>query len=219
MKKLVLFATVLLLSALSTQAQDMMIGPFVSAKAGINAGKIRDGRKTSVNFNGLPDIGVTYYLPFGKGSTTGLNLDLAYSTYSYGTIIVGTNGAKDINFDDALNFISLSPMLNANGFLLGFNIGIPSGGKETLHAYSFTVLGQTFSKPDTSASINSSDMNMMLELRIGGMFKLVDSKSGQLNLVLLGGYQLNGLAKNDTSDYNPHAASISLGLNYLFSLK
>jgi hypothetical protein len=63
-------------------AYSLHVGVFVAAKAGVNTTVAR-GRKTDLNFNTLPDLGISIFAPFQSGSRFGAGLDIGYATYSY----------------------------------------------------------------------------------------------------------------------------------------
>ncbi|HZV11667.1 MAG TPA: hypothetical protein VFA55_00510 [Candidatus Kapabacteria bacterium] len=208
MKKLVYCVLFVIISVYSAQAQNiypMAVGPFITLKGGVNTGTIPNGTKTDFALNSIPDFGATAYFPFSDSSNIGVAVDLGYSTY--GIRSKPNTGAVDSNtFDSSYSYLTLSPSLNANVFTLGFNFGIP------LAASAKNLSG------NQNRNLNTSLLSMLVELRVGAMIPLMNDATGRLDLIVQGGYMLSGMYSSSTSS-NPKAASIALGLNYLFSLK
>ena len=61
-----------------------------------------------------------------------------------------------------------------------------------------------------------------IELRLGGMIKVLESDMGQLNVLIRAGYMVTGLYNDDfigaESEFNPKIVSGAIGVNYLFDL-
>ena len=128
MKKIIIASILVFCATTSLFADDtgnpIAIGPFINLKAGTNAGTIPTGEKTSFTFNGIPDFGVTGYLPFSKGSNVGVSLDLGYSTYAI-PIQPNTGATDDNSFVSKVSYFTIAPSLNASVFTLGFAFGLP----------------------------------------------------------------------------------------------
>ncbi len=208
MRKFVYGLLFIVISAYSTYAQNiypLALGPFITLKGGVNAGTIPTGTKTDFAFNGIPDFGATLYIPFSDSSNIGAAVDLGYSTYAIRSK-PNDNATDNNTFDYKYNYLSLSPTLSANVFTLGFNFGIP------LAASANNLSG------NQSRNLTLDSVGILIELRIGAMIPLVSSPTGRLDLLVQGGYMLGGIY-NTSSSANPKAASVALGLNYLFALK
>ncbi len=215
MKKIVI-AFLIAVTISGAQAQEdfhyRSAGPFLAFKTGVNGGYIPTGRKNSVAFNGMPDLGFTLFYPLGEESDLGLLVDLAYTTYAYG--IKGV----DVNYDEALkyNYITLGPSIHFNGFTAGLNFGIPVGN-------------------NFGDKLDVDKMNFMVEVRLGYYYPVLNDEDGTLNVFAQAGYMLTGIYKNFTKDdpllkivpptyperftdkYNPRAVSLMIGLNYLLN--
>lgn len=183
------------------------VGPFIFAKAGVNAADVREGIKNGVAMSPLPDFGVTGYIPFNEESKIGATIDIAYSTYAYQKKLHGDEGNPWI---DKFHYFTISPSIHVWGFLLGLGLGIPLGGE--------------YDKQNLE--LKSDYMSFMVELRIGAMIPIVESDFGRLNILIMGGYFLTGqfteqFAKSGYiggEGFNTHPASLGLGINYIFNI-
>ncbi len=217
MKRILVLLSVVAVMTTTAFSQNIYLGPSVVFKGGTNAGNIPDGTKTAFNFNGLPDIGLTFKWMFDKESSLGLLFDAEYATYSYRMRPEDENVAND---DNTLvykpSYISLSPGLFFSGFTLNFAFGFPS---------SYSV--QTVSGNDAGLFVGTQqDLNgPSIEIRLGGMIRAMKSDAGELNIVLRAGYMLTGLYQPDyftnnglDDSLNPNVVSGGIGINYLFNL-
>lgn len=200
---------VLIVGSLSASAQSsfpMGLGPFLAAKAGVNTAEIINGTKTGMTFNSPPDFGATFYFPFSKHSTVAATIDLGYYTASI--LTKPESGATDATtVISSAHFFSIAPSFNFSSFMLGLNFGLPMSANVSNKSGSISI------DPGTD------DVATLIEIRLGGMIPIYQNETGRLNFTVTGAYALTGLSKSDKSDYNPKAASLSMGLNYLFTLK
>lgn len=200
------------------------IGAFLAAKAGINTAVAR-GRKTELNFNPLPDLGISLYLPFLPGGHIGAGLDIGYATYSY--VNKPESGVTDANsIVERYSYVNIFPHLNMSGVVLGVNFGFaPSGRAATKSGDQVTVV------TDGKRDLGSEHLGTLLELRVGGNIPVWEHRSGQLNVYAMLGYTLSGLysdyrtyiySRDDyttpSADNNPRPASLALGLSYYFRI-
>lgn len=199
---------VCMLASTVSQARDffpMGIGPFVSAKGGVNSNDPPNGIKNGFVFNGIPDFGATFFMPFEKYSTFALLVDLGYTTYAYEQKY---DADESIKWTEKYHYVTLGPSLYMSGFVAGFNFGLPMSGETDI--------------ANASGDIPSDKLSMVIELRLGGMFTLLDSPTGRLNLNVNLGYAFSGIYQSGkygfVDDFNPIPASVSLGFNYLFNL-
>ncbi|MFA6570646.1 MAG: hypothetical protein WCT77_05355 [Bacteroidota bacterium] len=206
MKKFTFILTLVLIlnisHVFSSDNFPMGVGPFISLKGGVNAASVPNGVKNDFAFNPLPDFGVTGYFPLTDKSQFGIAADLAYSTYAFGTKLT-----NDVTNKTAyrVSYLSLAPNLYVSGFIIGFNFGLPLNGK----AKNTNYISET--------DIKTDDLAFLVEIHIGGMIPLFYNETGRLNLILQGGYALTGLY-NDNRDFNPHPASASVGIGYIFNI-
>ena len=92
--------------------------------------------------------------------------------------------------------------------MVGANIGIPVGASMS------NVSGSI------KASASSTEgMAIITELRIGGMIPVMRNELGRLNFVVIGGYMINGMDNGYSSSYNPKAASLMMGFNFLLNFQ
>ncbi len=214
MKKL-LFTIIALLTLISSaKAVDMQLGPMAAIKAGVNGVDTPENRQNGMALGKLPDFGLTANIPLTESGKIGLHANLGYNTYSY--VIKDYN--TEVKFTHNLSYLAFNPNLYFNGYVMGFNIGLPMSGD---------VEG---------SSIATGDLNVLFEFRMGGHINLMSDESGSLNLFFYAGYMLNNVIndfeKNDplkgiipyseeqtiSDDLNMRAASICIGFNYLFNL-
>jgi hypothetical protein len=203
----ILVLVVLATAVVSVQAQRQQVfaGPSILAKAGVNAGEIPNGFKTGVNFNGLPDLGVTLKFMFSKETSIGMIADLEYATYSYQ--MKPNDGANDNNtLITQAQYISFAPSLYLSGLTLGAAFGFPS------------ALATKFVSGTEVPNVGADDLTSpSIELRIGGMIPVMTADIGQLNIVLRGGYMVTGM-DSESDEFSPKVASGALGINFLFDL-
>lgn len=231
-KKLITVSLIVLTASLNVYAQrsiaPLSAGPFIAFKGGTNLGSTSELISSNFAFNGLPDFGASLYVPLSSSSKLGLMVDLGYITLAYGEEIDGTDltGALgdlfgvdlpgnifsdgDLSFTHRLHYIGISPQLTINSLLFGFQLGIPVGGT-------------TKNDADIEEDIETDGLSTIFEIVGGAKIPLVKKKSGRLNLLLKASYALSGLLKEpddlgDAEFYNPKVLSISVGVNYLFSL-
>lgn len=207
MKKiLAIVPLVLLIVVSSVYAQrnyPLSIGPSLTLKAGINAASIPNGRKTGVALSGLPDFGVTGYLPLGSKSNTAVLAELGYSTYAYGQRNVVGDIEGDL-YKIQLSYLTLSPSFYLSGFYAGFDFGIP--------------MAVSVVRDGESTSSSTDNVNTLVEFHLGGMIPVMSNKDGRLNIVLRAGYMITGTIADFDSEFNPRVGSVGIGVNYLFNL-
>jgi hypothetical protein len=164
------------------------------------------------------DYGLTIYAPilftlFGRN--IGLNLDGYLSTYRFVTqyyvdnILQGsaktsfrttneqsnkTNATAFSNeffpkFTTTLHYLSVAPMLNVSGFLLGANIGLPMPNMTSTLT---TPQSSIFPLRTTQEAIDPAIMQVLIEPRIGIMAPLVSTRSGTLHFIATLGWILPG---------------------------
>jgi hypothetical protein len=114
-----------------------------------------------------------------------------------------------------LNYLFLEPGISISAFRLSVNIGLPSGGSEPLGAVGAAT---------SSRDIESDELEMMIEPRIGGTLILVDTKEWWLGLNVDAGMTINRVFKDEIADVmktDVHAMkmlSAHLGLTWQFGV-
>ncbi|MFN8362041.1 MAG: hypothetical protein U0264_19205 [Candidatus Kapaibacterium sp.] len=137
--------------------------------------------------------------------------DCTYNTSSTILRYLGTD------YRSSIHYLSIAPMLDYGGFLVGINVGYPLSGSTTTGSSDKRIDAEGF-----------KDMNIKFELRLGGSIPLKKYSSGELNLVFLGNLMISGfypefgrpkfaLVPYDNLT-NPRIWSFSLGLNYMIPI-
>ena len=220
MKKVLVFVFVLIgfSTAGHAQLQQYYLGPTLLFKGGVNAANIPDGLKTEANFNVIPDFGITFRWMFDKNSAIGLLFNAEYATYSFKMRPESESFANDNNtFIFKPSYFSFAPGIYFSGVTFNVAFGFPA---------SYTVATVAGDDGTGTWSPVSSDLNSpSIELQLGGMITVWETDTGELNILLRGGYMVNGMYKTDAPTLdnifdgnNPAVASAGIGLNYLFDL-
>lgn len=208
MKKVLSVLPLLLLLAVGAvyaqQNYPISLGPYLTLKGGVNAASIPEGSKTGVAMSGLPDFGATVYVPLGRNNHIGFLADLGYNTYAYGERVVIGDVESDL-YKHQVSYVALSPAIYLSSFMVGFSFGIPVATSTVFDGKS--VSGET------------DGIAALVEIQLGGMIPVMENKDGRLNILVRAGYMLTGMVSDNSSEYNPKAATLGLGLNYLFNLK
>lgn len=207
MKRLALLIMFVVVGSTTLLAEEyhLAVGPYLMLKAGVNAGTIPDGTKTGVAFNGIPDLGAVVYIPFSKEHLLGMPLGIGYHTYAYQS--KPNSGSTDDNtFVTKVHYLAISPNVQLQAFVVGFTAGFsPSGSSSNVSG-------------TLTNDIKSSDMtNLVVDVHFGLGLPVVNTAAGRLDILLNASYMISGIASN--SDYNPHPASMALGMSYLFNVQ
>jgi hypothetical protein len=218
MKNFFVFAILVIAMSLNIFSQEqtqkhLSVGPYFAFKGGVNGSNVQEGRKNAISIYPVPDFGATAFLPLIEDYSLAVSCDVGYSAYSY-SLKDGSLGTK---YDFHYGYLSLSPNFYFLYFFLGFNFGYP------LHA-------------DFGETIDTKDLNIMAEFRVGVTYPLIYDESVSMNIFANAGYMLTGIYKNyqkgdplkvlvpnippdfTTEAYNPRPVSFSIGLNYLFTI-
>ncbi len=201
-------------TALSAEVFPLSVGPFISAKFGINGNDTPYGRKNGLAFCNLPDLGVNFWMPLSSASNLGISLDAAFSSYAYKIKRV----ADSREFTHRYKYITINPQFTFSGFNLGLSLGVPVSGEYN------------------GVEIKKSALATVSEVTVGGAVPVFSDESGRMCIIMKGSYMLSGIysdyAKNDplsslipaeapqkiTGYFNPRAAAVSVGFSYMFNL-
>lgn len=212
---------VAIVSITSANAQDenlklfprYTLGTYFSFKAGVNGGNTPEGRQNGLSFNGIPDFGLIGYFPFDVEPDLGLLYDIGYNSYSFKMKSFST----DEKFTESFSYFSISARFFFTGFFLGFGINFPV-------------------RADFGATIDNSKLQTNYDVKLGWMYNVRTDEVGEFNVFVQGSYMLNGIfkdfGKDDplkpyipavppeeiTNSFNPRAASLTIGINYMFNL-
>jgi hypothetical protein len=213
MNKFILLFIVTVFSSLNGQSQSRLplsIGPFIGMKASTDI-VAPENSQTSIKFSDIPDFGATFYVPLSQNRPIALSFDVGYSTYCI--LYEQKIGATDENtFIEKYSYFSIAPSISYSHFMLGLNFGIP---------ILWTI--RNLSNSISFGSDYGEDMLTNIEVRLGGIIPIMHDEIGRLNVVIMGGYMVRKIAKDPPSgtsnNFSPQAASLLLGVNYLFTLK
>lgn len=210
------------------------IGLHLRPKIGFNTASMPDGSTTFISFNGIPDFGATFYLPYPKKNNIAIVIEAGYLTNSYGeTAAPSTISGVVFPEVDAvvkLNYIAVAPAFAIGVFNIGMELGLPVGGSINIPSFQASLGGQPLAPTkDTSINIDSGAMTLLVGLRMGLTIPITKNENGRLNFVAVASYALTGAQDNFdqatdkngrslSDDYNPKPASLSIGVSYLFSL-
>jgi len=217
MKKILLiiiFSLLWLNVCYSQKLYPLNVGLGTNLRTGLNIAQVPQGRKLDINIGQIPDFNATIYLPYSLDYNIGTMFDLSYSTIGH-TIkdeLTGTQFATNISY------LSISPSLFIEGFIAGFEIGIP---------VSSTIDGNFDEK-----NLNS----VLYSLKLGTLISVIENDGGRLTFNIIGNFMLNGIYTNYpesdplaglissradfelTEQNNPRIFSLSLGITYFFNI-
>jgi hypothetical protein len=185
---------------------DIKVGPMFTAGLSLNAGNVESDTKTGTRFAFTG--GALGMFPFS--SHISLLLGLAYDDRG-----VNYHLQNDANtyVNYSFSYLSLQPMIDLGGFMIGLGFGLPMGASASPSS------GRNDPTPSTS------NMNFMVEGRIGGAIPIIESDQGQLQLLISAAYPFTNIQKNigffgstDATHNNGSLATGQIGLTYLFDL-
>ena len=202
---------------------DIKVGAMFTAGAATNAGSVETGWKTSpaFSFSG----GALAIIPLS--ANIAFDLGVCYASRAVGFHL---ESSTDVGVDYSLGYLSIEPGFNLGGFTIGLGIGLPMSASATLKNIP-AIPGFTTAPPFT---ITTSDLNMLIEVRVGGSIPLMQSDKNELRLLIDGSYAFSGIIKSaslptaamwlsnrgekgygDTMNNGP-LASLQIGVAYLF---
>jgi hypothetical protein len=186
------------------------IGANVSYKFSVNGVNPIIGTQTDFSFIKIPDISITSFIPISRKNNLATILNFGIESYNY--------SLKDIkNFEKYshnFTYINFSPNIYIEGFLIGFNFGIP------------------VSAAWNSEDINLDNINTMTEFKVGGVYEITRTRKGRFMANFMLSFMLNdifvnykkddpllNIIKNDydyirTNSSSPRTISISFGFTY-----
>jgi hypothetical protein len=190
-------------AAPGTGGRYFSLGPVFMGGASTFAGDVEEGYKIkprfSLQFGMLSEVDISEAIAF--------NLGLTYETrarYMY------LEEDEDLmNTTTELAYFTISPLFNFRKFLLGFGLRLPMSGNAIVE----TPVGSS------NNDIDTDDMKMAIELKIGGNIEILETRGGALNFIVLAGYDLVPPFKSVSTGFDPGQpdASLHIGLNYLFN--
>lgn len=151
-------------------------------------------------------VGANLRYPIDR--TIGLQINAGFDSRSVGKKVGEELDARNYRF----NYFFIEPGVSISAFRVSLNVGLPLSGSEP---------GET---PDSeSLQVQSTQMEMLLEPRVGATLVLMDDQMAWLGLTVDAGVHLNQLYKNadalvpgDIPATRPFTAHI--GLTYQFAI-
>jgi len=183
--------------------ESLSIGPAFSLGQGFLLGSLGAGWQTTSRFTWSAGAIASYSI------VEGLSLDLGLAYDVRGVYIA--DSSPRVTFENKYRYLSIRPAVSFGGFFIGAGLGIP--------------LGSTIIQGDQLATYapvegSTSDMNMLIEARIGLSIPLLQSDFGELHIMLAGSYGFTRIVNNlpDNTVNNGPLATISVGATYLIKV-
>jgi hypothetical protein len=209
-----------------------------------------EGRKVNWGNQFVPYAGASILAPFGTKTKLGLKLDLAYSSQTMITRPFERYPLTSSNVDwkgeitEQYAHFCVAPSLYFSGFTIGVGFNMPMSVKFMDDAGNEITPSQitgAWIPPSQNSWPSgydfSQDMQMSMDIRIGGVIPVWETDMGALNVEVLGKYNFTGLWADGKYPYgtevnaygvpvtsnkeveNAMPASFSVGISYLFDLK
>jgi hypothetical protein len=215
-----------------------------------------EGRKVNWGNQFIPYAGASILAPFGTKTKLGLKLDLAYSAQTmiirpferYPLLSSNVDWKGEIT--EQYGHFCIAPSLYFSGFTIGVGFNLPMSVKWSDENGNESIPGNVNGAwlPDMPPGSPGSqtwptgydftqDMQMTMDIRIGGVIPVWETDMGALNVEVLGKYNFTGLWADGMYPYgtevnaygvpvtsnkevvNVSPASFSVGISYLFDLK
>jgi hypothetical protein len=200
----------------STNWKDITLGPLIMPGASTNAGNVATGGKSQTMLFSW-SAGLVSCFPLTPNFA--IQLSACYDSRGVGFY----DPANSDNFANyKFNYFSIRPELRLGAFLIGLGIGIPVGAD--------TTSGGNV-HPTT---VGSTNMNLLLEARVGATSPLFTAENGSvLRFLISASYGLTQIIDNssdqgqslqpsfgvnDKTKYNGPFGTIQLGFAYEFNL-
>jgi hypothetical protein len=177
-------------------------------------------------FSGVPDFGLSVYLPMHKKNAVGISADISLANYQN----TYTSGTNKIEFTRTFNYLMIVPGINFENVTFGIGIGLPMGYHrhnnvtDLAEEEKWTFLQSGSPTPITVTGDGKAGMNMILEPRLGYSYPVMSNSGSQLNLNAQVGLMLSNVFKEEyyptanLQNLNGTMMSISLGVQYMFAL-
>ncbi len=204
---------------LDNYSADTKLGAVFTGGAAFSAGTAAQGAKTSGGFS--YSAGADADFPFSR--TAALNVALVYDVRQFS---FNPQNGEDFNYTYRLGYLSIRPSFRYSYFTLGAGIGFPATSATTIsyNAGGISAVGSS------GTNLAQSDINLLLEIRLGSCIPLIESKTGQLDLTGEVSYAFTNIISDGPMAYaapsqnpsntsnNGPLASVEIGLKYLFDL-
>ena len=198
----------------TSPSSDIKLGLEFTPGLSSNAGSVANGTKTNaVNFSWA--LGAMADFPFSPNS--GLQFGLCYDNRS---VEFHDQKTSDTSIAYTFSYFSLRPEFRIGDFLIGLGIGVPVGASTTASTAATNM--------NKSQTFGSSNMNLLLEGRIGATVPVVQAANGnELRFLISASYAFSQIVSsplypsdgstNKTENSGP-LATLQLGFAYLFDL-
>jgi hypothetical protein len=189
--------------------KDTKIGPMLTGGLALNAGSVDSltEAKTGLAYA----VGARLQYPFSANMA--LDIALCYD-------------GRSVEYDNTMithkvtynaSYVSLRPGFNIGGIVVGVGLGLPIGGSSSVEGLTSNAF------PD---KIESKDLNMLIEGRLGANITIFESDEGnQLRLLVEGSYGFTKLLKSDSyptgmedAKNNGPLATAQIGVAYMFDM-
>ena len=195
-------------SGMSTENwQDIRVGPMFTAGESISAGDVTTGAKTGTQF--AFTAGALGLYPLSQNIS--FLLGLAYDSRGVNFHLQNNENQYD---DYTFSYFSIQPTFDISGFTIGAGLGLPLSASATASSTS----------PILPVAPASSNINFMVEGRIGAAIPIISSDRGDLRLLISAAYPFTKIVQNeylfggDATHNNGPLATGQIGLTYLFDL-
>lgn len=173
----------------------LSIGPYFGwSVAGINASEVPTGTKNAVQTAPSPNFGIMGYYPTDFTKNSGFGGMLGFKqipfAFDYSSFKTGFN----------YSYFIVGVFFNISGFTIGLDGSFPSKGKII----------------DSDVEVNTDNAATVVDLKLGGLFTLLENKFGATKIFLNAGYFLGEQYKT-ASTTNATPAHVELGLTYLLN--
>lgn len=217
MKKLLFLFAALFFAFVDMKAQSMVdVGAKLSLNSGLSGVTTPTNRKNGFSFASMPNFGLEAMYSFKEDKSIAALFELTYTSYSY----LIEDARKDYSgqeYDFELSYLNFGPSVKFGYFLFGFNFGLPMAA-------------------DFGPEIDTDDLNMLTEFKIGATYPIFEDETGSFNVFMNASYMLSGVYTSfkekdplvdlipvvepeiPNNEFNPRLVTLSLGFNYLFSL-
>jgi hypothetical protein len=173
----------------------LYIGPYFGwTLAGINASEVPNGTKNIVSTAPTPNFGIFGYYPLNYTQNSGIGGMVGFKQVPYGLDFSGNK--VHYNF----KYFLIGAFFNISGFTIGLDANIPVSGNNVT----------------SDTELPSDNLATTVDFKLGGFFKVQESKMGSLNVFLNAGYFLiDQYINSGTNSVKP--AHIQAGITYLFN--
>ncbi len=232
-----LFLPVMLHAQSEEVVRPIRLGPSINLNGSMNTADYHvSGAERSVGLGSM--FGIVADVPLS--SDISLYGSLGYYTQSFEDVNElldvnpnsDTDNANDIKFPDgaslttagSVNYLAIGTMVKFTSFFVGFQFGLPMSIslKNTASGISIPQKHGQF-ELNEDISPETSDLNLLVEARIGGDFQIMSTSSGDLHFSISGAYPLTTIKDSAVGslprlDDNFRMPSIQAGLSFLFAL-